>query len=118
MTSDMSRHLFQAGPHLFDEGPLRLFLFLRAPGVPCPDSEEPDHVHLVDLVKSPTGLHQAIVGGIDVIGQRQGFGVISVFGVSSVSCAAFVGNSDNTSVAWVCTAMSANAMSCISRSTG
>lgn len=103
MTSDMSRRLFQAGPHLVDEDPLRLFLFLRALGAPCPDSEEPDHVHPVDLVKPPARFHQAIVGGVDIVGQRQGLGVrvVSVFGVASVSCAAFVGNSDNTSVVCV-----------------
>jgi hypothetical protein len=31
---------------------------------------------------------------------------------------AFVGNSSRISVVWVCTAMSASAMSCIRRSTG
>ena len=52
-----------------------------------------------------------IVSIHDEIVQRQPGFVMSV-------CAAFVGNSLRTPVVWVCTAMSASAMSCISLSTG
>ena len=110
----------QVWPHLINEGPFRLFLFLLTPGVPCPNFQEPEHVHAVDFIKSPAGFHQRVVGGVNVIGQRQDSvavsGIGSVTGASSV--AAFVGKSESTSVVCACTAMSASAMSCISRSTG
>ena len=53
-----------------------------------------------------------VVGGIDEIRQRQ------AGAVGGAVFAAFVGNSSRISVVCVCTAMSASAMSCMSRSTG
>ena len=84
-------------------------------GLPHPDAQKARHVHAVDLVKLPAAGHQGVVGGVDVVRQRQAVAGVSVCGVAS---AAFVGKSESTSVVCVCTAMSARAMSCISRSTG
>ena len=89
-----------------------IIIFLLPPGVPCPQAQKAQHVHSVDLVEFPAGLHEGVVGGVNVIRQRQDSGVCAG------SVAAVVGKSDSTSVVWACTAISASAMSCISRSTG
>ena len=86
-----------------------LFLFLA--GVPCAHTEKAQHIHAVDLAHTPAAFQKRIVCIHDEIVQRQPGFVMSV-------CAAFVGNSLRTPVVWVCTAMSASAMSCISLSTG
>lgn len=89
------------------------FLFFRlTPCVPRANPEKPRQIHPVDLVHAPSTLQKAVVGGIDEIRQRQAVAAgVSVF-------AAFVGNSSRMLVVCVCTAMSASAMSCMSRSTG
>ena len=95
--------LLQIRPHLVDEGSLRFFLFLRAPGAPCPDSQKPDHVHPVDFIKPPSGFHQRDIGRIDVVGQRQASFAIPGVGipVGGISAAPFVGKSESTSVVCV-----------------
>ena len=80
--------------------------------IPRPHTQKAQHIHSVDVVEFPAGFHEGIVGRIDVIRQRQDSGVCAG------SVAAVVGKSDSTSVVWACTAISANAMSCIRRSTG
>lgn len=83
--------------------------FLLAIRFPCPDFQESEHVHAVNVVEVPTSVEERIVGGIDIIVQRQAFAAVS---------AAFVGKSDSTSVVCVCTVINASAISCIKRSTG
>ena len=76
------------------------------------DAQEAQYVHAVDLAHPPAALQEAVVSGVDKVGQRQlRLGFVSAF-------AAFVGKSLKTSVVCVCTAMSASAMSCMSLSTG
>ena len=86
--------------------------FLLPTRLPCPQLQKARHVHAVDLVHAPAALQQRVVRGIDKFIQRQA-GFASVCGV-----AAFVGKSLRMPVVCVCTAMSASATSCISRSTG
>lgn len=74
------------------------------------DAQEAQYVHAVDLAHPPAALQEAVVSGVDKVGQRQ-LRFVSAF-------AAFVGKSLKTSVVCVCTAMSASAMSCMSLSTG
>src|SRR5699024_4482731 len=102
----------QPRPHLVDIASARLFLFLLLSCVPGADPEKARQIHPVDLIHAPAAFQETVVGGIDEIGQRQAVAVGgSVF-------AAFVGNSSRISVVCVCTAVSASAMSCMSRSTG
>ena len=102
-------NLPEVRPHLIDERLFRCFFRFLPVQFPRPDFQKTEHVHPVDIVKPPAGLHERVVGGKDIVRQR--------YGVVSVS-AAFVGKSLRTSVVWDCTAMIARAMSCISRSAG
>ena len=99
-------------PHLIDMTGLWFFLFLRLFHIPCPDMQKTEQIGLIYLGHAPAAFQQRVISTVNEIRQRQ------VAGVSTVSFAAFVGNSDNTAVVCVCTAMSANARSCIRRSTG
>ena len=103
---------FQIRPNLVDKDSAGFFLFILPLCAPRADAQKAQHVHPVDLVEFPSGLHEGVVGGVNVIRQRQDSGVCAG------SVAAVVGKSDSTSVVWACTAISASAMSCISRSTG
>ena len=76
---------------------------------PRADAQKAQHVHSVNLIEFPSRFHERVVGGIDVVRQRQDSGVCAG------SVAAVVGKSDSTSVVWACTAISASAMSCIPR---
>ena len=66
---DCSR--FQGLPHLIDIGTARLLFLFFLSGTPCPDAEEPQHIHAVDLAHAPAAFQQAVIGGINEIGQRQ-----------------------------------------------
>ena len=103
---------FQVGPNLVDKSSAGFFLFAFPLCAPRADVQKAQHIHSVDLVEFPSGLHEGVIGGINVIWQRQNSGVCAG------SVAAVVGKSDSTSVVWACTAISASAISCISRSTG
>ena len=103
---------FQIRPNLVDKDSAGFFLFAFPLCAPRADAQKAQHVHSVDLIEFPAGFHEGIVGRIDVVRQRQDSGVCTG------SVAAVVGKSDSTSVVWACTAISASAMSCISRSTG
>ena len=97
----------------------RGLLFLFFSGVPGADAEKAENVHLIDLAHPPAAFQQIVVGGIDEFRQRQDSAVgFTGSTVGVFSSAAFVGNSSRISVVWVCTAISARAMSCIRRSTG
>ena len=97
---------------------LWLFLFVFPFCVPRPNTQKAEQIGLIYLGHAPAAFQQRIVCGINEIRQRyDGLSRGIAFGSSCVS-AAFVGNSERISVVWVCTAMSANAMSCISLSTG
>ena len=48
------------------------FLFRFSSGIPCPQAQEAQHVHFVDLLHAPAVFHQLIVGGINIFRQRQG----------------------------------------------
>ncbi len=98
-----------SGPHFVNIAAHERFGAFRAVSLPCPNPEKAQHIHVVDLVHPPTGAQKIVIGGVDVVRQRQD---------AVPSCAAGVGNSLSTSVVWVCTASSANTTSCINRSTG
>ena len=66
---DCSR--FQGVPHLIDIGMARLLFLFFFSGAPRPDVEEPQHIHAVDLAHAPAAFQQAVIGGINEIGQRQ-----------------------------------------------
>ena len=102
---------FQITPNLINELSLGFLPDLLPVCAPCANAQKARHVHLVDFLHAPPILQKRVVGGIDKVVQRQA-------GIVSVAFAAFVGNSSSISVVWVCTAMSASAMSCIRRSTG
>ena len=102
-----------------------IIIFLLPPGVPCPQAQKAQHVHLVDFLHAPAVLHQFIVGGIDVFRQGQASCGIVTSGFSasaricSASCTAgIVGKVSSTDLVWVWVAISASAMSCIRRSAG
>ena len=102
-------------PHLVDKPSARFHFVLLPPRIPRPNAQEPRHIHSVDLVHAPAAVQQAVVGRVYEVRQRQA-GVVA--GSVASACAAFVGNSSSMPVVCVCTAISASAMSCISRSTG
>ena len=87
-------------------------LIIFTPGIPGADLQKAQHVHPVNLVHPPSVLQQEVIGGIDVLRQRQA----RAFGF--FSAAGFVGNSESTSVVCACTAMMAVEMSCMMRSAG
>ena len=94
--------LFGARPYLVNESMSGRGFFLFPIGFPRADFQKSEHVHAVDIVEPPTGIEERIVGGIDVIVQRQfSRGTASVGVVSVVASAAFVGKSDRTSVVCV-----------------
>ena len=104
--ADLSR--LQPRPDFVNEALPGLFLFLLPCGVPCPQTQEAQHIHLVDFLHPPAVLHQFVVGGIDVFWQSQsscgivtsGFSVYA--GICSASCTAgIVGKVSSTSVVWV-----------------
>ena len=103
---------FHIGPDLVDVAGPGLCALPFVVGLPRPDAEEAGHVHAVDLIHAPSALEQGIVGGIDEFRQRQaGF-------FSACVAAGVVGKSLRMPVVCVCTARSASATSCMSRSTG
>ena len=121
--ADLSR--LHPRPDFINEAVPGLFLFPLPPGVPCPQAQEAQHIHGIQFRHSPPGLQQFVVGGVDVFRQRQASCGIVTSGFSasaricSASCTAgIVGKVSSTSVVWVCTAISASAMSCIRRSAG
>lgn len=112
-------------PDFINEALTGLFLFLLPAGIPCPQAQKAQHVHFVDFLHPPAVLHQFVVGGVDVFRQGQASCGIVTSGFSasaricSASCTAgIVGKVSSTSVVWVCTAISARAMSCMSLSAG
>ena len=54
---------FHARPDFVNEALPGLFLFLLPCGVPCPQTQEAQHVHFVDFLHAPAVLHQFVVGG-------------------------------------------------------
>ena len=86
-------------------------LIIFTPGIPGAHLQKTQHIHPVNLVHPPSVLQQEVIGGIDVFRQRQSRAFV-------FSAAGFVGNSESTSVAWVCTARIAVEMSCMMRSAG
>ena len=48
-----------------------IIIFLLPPGVPCPQAQKAQHVHLVYFLHAPAVLHQFVIGGVDVFRQRQ-----------------------------------------------
>ena len=86
-------------------------LIIFTPGIPGTHLQKAQHVHPVDFMHPPSVLQQEVVGGIDVLRQRQSRAFV-------FSAAGFVGNSESTSVACVCTARIAVEMSCIMQSAG
>lgn len=112
-------------PDFINEALPGLPLFLLPYGIPCPQAQETQHVHFVDFLHPPAVLHQFVVGGIDVFRQGQAScGIVtSGFSASARICSAscttgIVGKVSSTSVVCVWVAISASAMSCISRSAG
>ena len=83
-------------PHLVNISLAGCFFFFRTIGFPRTDFQKTEHVHAVDIVEPPTGIKECVIGGIDVVVQRQSVGVVSV-----VASAAFVGKSLSTSVVCV-----------------
>ena len=83
-------------PHLVNISLARFFFFFSAIGFPRADFQKSEHVHAVDIVEPPTGIEECVIGGIDVVVQRQFPGFVSV-----VASAAFVGKSLRTSVVCV-----------------
>ena len=61
---------FHPRPDFVSEALPGLFLFLLPFGIPCPQTQEAQHVHFVDFLHPPAVLHQFVVGGIDVFRQR------------------------------------------------
>ena len=61
----------QLWPNLVDIRSARFLLFLLLPGLPAADTQEAEHVHLVDLPHAPAAFQKGIVGGIDEVRQRQ-----------------------------------------------
>ena len=89
-------------PYFINKSTFRRAFFYSMIGFPRADFQKSEHVHAVDIIEPPTGIEECIVGGIDVIVQRQfSRGTASVGVVSVVASAAFVGKSDRTSVVCV-----------------
>ena len=116
---------FYPRPDFINEALPGFLLFLLLPGVPCPQAQKAQHVHLVNFLHAPAVLHQFVVGGVHIFRQRQASCGIVTSGFSasaricSASCTAgIVGKVSSTSVVWVWVAISASAMSCIRRSAG
>ena len=104
-------------PHLVNVAMTRFMLFLFMISLPGADPKISQHIHFINIAHFPPVLQKRIVGGVYELWQRQrgvSTGVGFIFSVS----AAFVGKESRMLVVWVCTAISANAMSCIRRSTG
>ena len=93
-----------SGPDFINEALPGFFLFMFPLRVPCPQAQETQHIHLIDLLHPPAVFHQLVVGGVDVFRQRQGSGAIGVIvcRISSASCVTgIVGKDSSTSVVWV-----------------
>ena len=80
-------------PYFINKSTFRRAFFYSMIGFPRADFQKTEHVHAVDIVEPPTGIEECVIGGIDVVVQRQSVGVVSV-----VASAAFVGKSLSTSV--------------------
>ena len=78
-----------SGPHFVNIAAHERFGAFRAVSLPCPNPKKAQHVHVVDVGHPPARAQQFIVGGVDVVRQRQD---------AVPSCAAGVGNSFKTSV--------------------
>ena len=83
-------------PHLVNISLAGCFFFFIMIGFPRANLQKSEHVHTVDIVKPPTSIEECVIGGIDIVVQRQFFGFIS-----AVTSAAFVGKSLRTSVVCV-----------------
>ena len=82
----------------------RFFLFRFPLCIPCPQTQETQHVHFINFLHTPAVFHQLVVCGVDVFRQRQGSGAIGVIvcRISSASCVTgIVGKESSTSVVWV-----------------
>lgn len=67
----------EIAPDLVNVLALGLLLYMLLLGAPCSDSEEAQHIHVVNLIHSPAAFKKRVVGGIYEIRQRQTSGVVS-----------------------------------------